>query len=297
MVGRNLQEILTGNSAYELFAPSRQELNLSSFEAVKEYLSKNTPDTVIHCAGLVGGIEANIADPVSFLVENWEVGKNVVMASHESGVKKLINLGSSCMYPRNAKNPLSEVDILKGELEPTNEGYALAKISIAKLCEYISGMYTHKKYITLIPCNLYGKYDKFEEKRSHMIPAVIRKIHEAKSDKRKSVEIWGDGLSRREFMHVEDLVNFIIFSISNIDNFPSMTNVGIGKDYSINQYYKEVAAVIGYEGKFHHDLTRPPGMKQKLVDVSLANSLGWHSKIPLRQGIEMTYSYFLNEVL
>ena len=200
------------------------------------------------------------------------------------------------MYPRLAQNPLKEEQILTGELEPTNEGYAVAKVAVAKLAEYLSAQYG-VEYKTLIPCNLYGYWDKFDVNKSHMIPAVIRKIDEAVKSNQSIVDIWGDGLARREFMFAEDLADFILFSLERFNKLPNTMNVGLGYDYSINDYYEAVAEVIGYTGTFEHDLTKPAGMKQKLVDVTQQTNLGWTPKTDLTQGIRRTYQFYLNEVL
>ncbi|MBN2652221.1 MAG: GDP-L-fucose synthase [Spirochaetales bacterium] len=294
LVGRNLSEKIS--SSYELLLPKHSELDLTDYNAVYSYFSENKPDFIIHCAGKVGGIQANIQEPVSFFVNNLDMGRNVVLASWRLGIKKLINLGSSCIYPRNYINPLKEEYLLKGELEPTNEGYALAKISTIKLCEYISKEDSSCQYKTLIPCNLYGSYDNFHPLKSHMIPAVIRKIDEAVTHNESVVEIWGDGEARREFMHIDDLVMAIEFVISNYENIPNVMNVGTGRDFSINEYYSAVADVIGYSGRFSHDLSKPVGMARKVVDVSLASGCGWESNISLAEGLKETYLYYLREV-
>ena len=293
MVGRNLQEGAPVNLT--LLTPSRSELDLSNFQQVKSFVKQNSPDVVIHAAGLVGGIQANIARPLDFFIQNLEIGKNVVLASFEAGIKKFLNLGSSCMYPRNAPNPLKEELILTGELEPTNEGYALAKISIARLCDYIRTQHPEFSYKTLIPCNLYGKYDKFDPKHSHMIPAVILKMHLAKLRGDKTLEIWGDGLARREFMYAGDLSRIVWTCLEKLEELPPYLNVGLGHDYSILEYYKAVSRVLEYLPEYTFDLSKPTGMKQKLVDVSLMKNLGLTSQESLDSGLKKTYQYFLEE--
>ena len=196
------------------------------------------------------------------------------------------------MYPRNAQNPLSEDLILKGELEPTNEGYAIAKIMTTRLCEYINREDDSFNYKTIIPCNLYGRHDKYESIHSHMIPAVIKKIHDAKIKNIGEIDIWGDGKARREFMYAGDLAGFIIYAITNFSKMPQNINVGLGHDFTINEYYQIIADIIGYEGKFIHDLTKPIGMKQKLIDVTKLNEFGWQYKTSLVAGIEKTYEYY-----
>ncbi len=292
MVGRNLKERLA-EVGYEILGPLRAELDLMNYQAVNKYIAHSSPDLIIHCAGKVGGIQANIKNPVQFLIDNLEIGKNIVMAARENRVKRVLNLGSSCMYPRNAKNPLYEELILQGELEPTNEGYALAKISVARLCEYISREDDFFEYKTIIPCNLYGKHDKFDPLHSHMIPAVIRKVHEAKINGDKTVEIWGDGMARREFMIADELVDFIEYALKNYSEMPEYLNVGLGHDYTINEYYKNIAAVVGWQGEFVHDLSKPVGMKQKVIDNTKLSNFGWKPKSTLREGLGKTYEFFL----
>jgi len=294
MVGRNVRDYAELHREDEILTPSSSDLNLLNFESVERYLKHHQPDFIIHAAGVVGGIQANIDNPVKFLTDNTQMGQNIVLAARNQGIKRLLNLGSSCMYPKAAVNPLVEEQILTGSLEPTNEGYALAKILTAKLCTYCSDISDGElAYKTLIPCNLYGKYDKFDGLRSHMIPAAIFKIEQAKHNNSQSVEIWGDGTARREFMYAEDLADAIFFCIDNFDRMPTMLNVGLGFDFSINEYYEKITTLIGFEGKFNHDLTKPTGMKQKLVSVNKIESLGWKAKHTLEEGLKRTYEYYL----
>ena len=286
MVGRNAAEKLI-ERGFNILTPTRNELDLVDAVQVKLYLKSNQVDIVLHAAGLVGGIQANIEKPYSFLSINAQIALNVINASIECGIERLINLGSSCMYPKDCLDELTEDLILTGPLEPTNEGYAIAKIMASKLCDY-----AQLSYKTLIPCNLYGKYDNFDPTRSHMIPAVIRKVHEALSTN-DSVEIWGTGEARREFMFVEDLIDFIIWSLNNYDQLPSLMNVGLGHDYSIKEYYQSIAEVIGFKADFTHDLTKPEGMKRKLCSIQKQSQLGWKPKHSLKQGLEKTYQYFI----
>jgi GDP-L-fucose synthase len=252
---------------------------------------------VIHAAGKVGGIQANLREPIGFLVENLDMGRNVVLASYQAGIKQLLNLGSSCMYPRNHNEPLTEDLVLKGELEPTNEGYALAKITTARLCEYIMREAPKFRYKTLIPCNIYGLYDKFDPAHSHLVPAIIHKVHEAKKNHHETVEIWGDGTARREFLFGGDLADAIARSIKQFDTLPSMMNVGLGSDHTINEYYQAAAAVMGYSGTFVHNLDKPVGMARKLVDITLQKKWGWQAQHSLKQGLEKTYQFYLKENL
>lgn len=294
MVGRNILAAAVEHS-HEILFPNSSELNLLDVVSVKQYLSENRPDLIIHAAGLVGGIQANISQPVKFLVDNMQMGLNILSEANDANIYKFLNLSSSCMYPRDAANPLLEDLILKGELEPTNEGYALAKITSTRLCEYICRENPKRQYKTIIPCNLYGRFDKFDPNNSHMIPAVIRKLCEAAEAGLGEIDIWGDGEARREFMYAEDLADFIFYAIDNFDAMPQNLNVGIGKDYSINEYYAVIAKIVGYSGNFRHDLSKPVGMKQKLIDDSKLSTFGWRSKTSLEIGIQKTYDFYLNE--
>ena len=295
MVGSNIIEHVAANN-HEILSPTSAKLNLLDIESVKNYINTKKPDMVIHAAGIVGGIQANIAEPVRFLVDNMYMGFNILTASKECRIKRFMNLSSSCMYPRDAKNPLSEELILKGELEPTNEGYAIAKVASTRLCEYINREDESYLYKTVIPCNLYGKYDKFDPEHSHMIPAVIRKINNAKEKDLESIDIWGDGLARREFMYAADFADFVYYAIDHFETMPQNINVGLGHDYTINEYYQKIANVVDYQGEFTHDLSRPTGMQQKLVDDTKLKAFGWQPKTTLEQGIQKTYDYFLNEI-
>ena len=296
MVGQNLLEHPAVDE-YEMLAPRSGELDLRDFDSVQAYLRKHQPDMVIHAAGKVGGIQANMREPVSFLMDNLDMGRNIVWAAHEAGIKRLINLGSSCMYPRNHGEPLREEMVLKGELEPTNEGYALAKVMTARLCEYIKREDASYQYKTLIPCNIYGRHDKFDPANSHLVPAIIHKIHQAKVNESNLVEIWGDGTARREFMYAGDLADAVMRATKNFDTLPDYLNVGLGHDYTINEYYQAAADVIGYNGQFVHDVSKPVGMMRKLVNVERQCAWGWEAQIDLRTGIKKTYDYYVKELL
>lgn len=290
MVGRDLIEKLKSQPC-ELLVPKREELDLVNEKAVYDYLSRNSINLVIHLAAKVGGIQANINNPIEFITDNLRININVIYGSYLTGIKKFINMGSSCMYPKDLSRNLKEKDILTGVLEPTNEGYAIAKIAGMKLCNYISSQ-TGYLYKTIIPCNLYGPYDKFGEVESHLIPAIIRKIHSAIINHEPTVEIWGDGKAKREFMYVGNLVDFIIFVKDNLENIPNIINCGIGYDHSVNEYYEIAAKVMGYKGKFKHNLEKPAGMQRKVLDVTRANSLKWQSKVSLEEGLIKTYEYY-----
>ena len=292
MVGRNFTEHAAA-AQHEILSPTSSELDLLDASAVTTWVAEHKPDVVVHAAGRVGGIQANMREPVAFLTENLDMGRNVVLAARSAGVKRLLNLGSSCMYPRNAPNPLAEQTVLTGELEPTNEGYALAKIMVARLCDYIGRENASLHYRTLIPCNLYGRHDKFDPKHSHLVPAVIHKIHKAKVEGRDTVDIWGSGKVRREFMYSGDLADCMWRALDQFDTLPAYLNVGLGKDLSILDYYHAVARIIGFEGSFVHDLTKPEGMAQKLVDTQRLESWGWRATTSLESGIAQTYQFYL----
>lgn len=292
MVGRNIQEIAAANSI-DIMAPRRSELDLSQISSVNNFLSTHQPDVIIHAAGHVGGIKANMQDPVSFLSLNSIMGLNIINAAHEHGVPQFLNISSSCMYPKDHQGKLSEDDLLGGPLEPTNEGYALAKIMTTKLCEYITETNDKRLYKTLIPCNLYGRHDNFDPSSSHLVASVIVKILHAKQHALKTVDIWGDGTARREFMNAADLANGVFYCLDRIQDLPNKMNIGVGHDHSITEYYELIANVVGWDGTFHYDTAKPTGMKQKLLNVRLQNELGWSPSIDIKFGIE-TVLEFLN---
>jgi GDP-L-fucose synthase len=291
MVGRNIRDHADAGK-HEVIAPRSSELDLTDGAATDDYIARVKPDMIIHSAGRVGGIQANMAHPVEFLVENLDMGRNIVMAARKAGIPKLINIGSSCMYPRAAPNPLEESSVLTGELEPTNEGYAIAKVMTARLCDYVRRSSPELAYKTLIPCNIFGLHDKFDPAVSHLLPAIIRKIDEAKRQGAGSVEIWGNGEARREFMFASDLADGIWTAVARFDELPGMMNMGVGHDHSINDYYAAVARVIGWRGEFTHDLTKPVGMQQKLVSVTLQRQFGWMPSTALDDAIAQTHAHF-----
>lgn len=294
MVGTNLISAFASNKRYKIFTPNRKELNLLDRISVQSYIKKIKPDLIIHLAGKVGGIKANLSNQLDFFTENTLMGMNVVLSALESGVKNFLNIASSCMYPRDMES-LSEQDILTASLEPTNEGYALAKLCVLKLCEYISNKH-QLNYKSMIPCNLYGPHDNFDVDTGHMIAAVINKIHIAKINNDPQVKIWGDGTARREFMYVGDLADFIVNSVDKLNVLPQNLNVGLGYDYSINDYYKAISKIVGYKGTFVHDLSKPVGMNKKLLNINLAKSYGWHANTSLEEGINKTYNSYLSNL-
>ncbi len=295
MLGKNLLEHARAQIV-NIFAPTSKELNLLNAEQVGDYLKTHKIDFVIHCAGVVGGIQANIANPVRFLNDNLNMGMNLVNAAFKANVRQFLNVGSSCMYPKDYVNPLKEDYLLQAPLEPTNEGYALAKITVAKLCEYYAKQYG-LSYKTVIPCNLYGRWDKFSDQHSHMLPAVIKKIYFAKENNLNIIDVWGSGEARREFMYAGDCADALWFCVDQFAALPQYVNIGLGVDYSINEYYQAVATALDYKGAFEHDLSKPEGMKQKLVDNSILKKLGWQAKHSLAEGILKTIDFYKKEVL
>ncbi len=295
MVGRNLLNDVR-SSEFEWLCPGRAEVDLTDCEATRAYFANAQPEFVIHAAGRVGGIQANIGAPVRFLVDNLDMGRNVLMSSKEVGVRALLNFGSTCMYPKDRGDALCEEDILSGRLEPTNEGYALAKITVARLALYISRECPELQYKTFIPCNLYGPYDDFDPQRSHMVAAIIHKLHGAKICNQASVEIWGSGEARREFLYVQDLIDAVFFAIADFGKVPSIVNMGLGVDYSVNDFYRIGADVVGYRGKFHHDIEKPSGMQKKLSCIRRAREWGWAPTHSLEEGFAKTYEFYLKSV-
>jgi GDP-L-fucose synthase len=291
MVGHNTLDLAASRNI-DIVAPPRAEVDLLDGKAVLTAMQRYAPSMVIHTAGRVGGIEANMREPVAFLNDNWEMGRNVVMAAREAGVTRLINLGSSCMYPKDSPRPLTEDDILSGPLEPTNEAYAIAKSAVQRLAAYIGSEDARFEYKTLVPCNLYGRYDNFDPRSSHLAAAVIRKLHDAKASGAATVSIWGDGSARREFLYAGDLADAILTVVARFEEAPDVMNVGVGVDHTVNEYYETAARVVGYTGSFTHDLTKPVGMKRKLMDVSRAADLGWRARTTLEEGLARSYEYY-----
>jgi GDP-L-fucose synthase len=292
MVGRNILEhpLATG---LDIHSPGREELDLRNKADVRKYLEKLAPDLIIHAAGRVGGIKANMAFPFEFLLENLEVGTNIISCAAEVGINRLLNLASSCIYPKDIDGALTEDMILSGRLESTNEGYALAKIAALRLCEFANARVERIRYKTLIPCNLYGPHDKFDLASAHLIPAIIAKVHSAKLNRESTVEIWGDGSAKREFMYVEDLAYAVLSAARDYDQVPSLMNVGMGQDHSVLDYYCAVADVAGWQGEFSFDLTKPTGMKRKLLNVDRQIAWGFLPSHNLSAGIRKTYDFYI----
>lgn len=292
MVGRNLLEH-PGARRHEVLAPARKELDLFDPAATRAYLAQRRPDLVIHCAGRVGGIQANMAAPVEFLVQNWDVGRNVLLAAREAGVPRLVNMGSSCMYPRDWPTQMDESLVLGGPLEPTNEGYAIAKVAVARLASYIRRENPAFQYKTVIACNLYGRYDHFDPKSSHLVAAALNKVHQAKLARAPEVEVWGDGTARREFMYSGDLADFLWTALERFDALPELVNVGPGVDHTVNEYYETAMQAVGYPARLKHLTDKAVGMQRKLMAVDKARQFGWQPPTDLLRGMRATYEYYL----
>jgi GDP-L-fucose synthase len=290
-VGKNLKLILKKH--YLISSPTRRQLNLLDKKKIDSHIKKFKPDLIVHSAGLVGGILSNINNHSEFFLQNYEVGKNLITIAKQNNVKNFLNISSCCIYPKNLIRPINERDLLKGPLEPTNEGYALAKLSILKLCSYFNKQ-NKFNYKSIIPSNLFGPEDNFDLNSAHLLAAIINKTHESKI-KNKKVIIWGDGKSRREFMYISDFVEAVILIIKNFKKIPEIINVGTGKDYTVKDYYKMVAKEMKFHVKFKFDLTKPTGMKRKLLDTSIIKKLGFEPKHSIEDGIRKTYQFYLGK--
>lgn len=296
MVGSAIKDNLKENGYTNLITATSKELDLRNQQATKEYVGEYKPDVVIIAAARVGGILANNEYSWQFLYDNLMIEANLINAAHENGVQDLIFLGSSCIYPKMAPQPLKEEYLLTGPLEPTNQWYAVAKISGIKLCQALNQQYK-RNYISMMPTNLYGPRDNFDLKTSHVLPAMIRKFHEANENDNATVHLWGSGSPMREFLHVEDLaesVRFVMEYEEKLEN--DLINAGTGKDLTIKELAKTIQKVVGHKGAINWDTTKPDGTPRKLMDVSRINELGWKAKIELEEGIRDTYEWFLENL-
>ncbi len=291
MVGSACWKVLYSNGFKNLIGKSSSELDLRNQGLVEKFISIEKPDLIIDAAAKVGGIHANNSQPYEFLLDNMLIQNNLLKASKENNIKKFIFLGSSCIYPKFAPQPMREESLLTGELEPTNQWYAIAKISGLKLVESIRNQFG-LNYISLMPTNLYGPNDNFNLETSHVLPAMIRKFHEAKMQGNLPVTIWGSGNPRREFLHVDDLARSILFCIKN-NLGENIYNVGTGIDYTIKELAEMIQKIIGHKGEILLDNSKPDGTPRKLLDISKLKNLGWKHKINLESGIKKTYEWFL----
>ncbi len=293
MVGSALVRASEEQGGVELLLRTREELDLLDQAAVFAFLERERPEEVVIAAAKVGGIHANNTYPAEFIYENLTMTANLVHGSYRAGVGRVLFLGSSCIYPKLAPQPMPESCLLTSELEPTNEAYAVAKIAGLKLCQYYRKQYGIL-FHSAMPTNLYGPGDNYHPENSHVIPAMIRRFHEAKVSGQEEVVIWGTGTPRREFLHVDDLAAACLHLLA-VENPPDWVNVGSGTDVSILELAETVAAVTGFAGRISKDPTKPDGTPRKLMDVSLLDGLGWHAKTTLRDGLEETYQCFLRE--
>ena len=291
MVGSAIVRALEKNGYHNIVTRTHKELDLTRQDAVEAFFEEEKPAYVFLAAAKVGGIVANNEAPADFLYENMILEMNVIHSAFKNNVKKLMFLGSSCIYPRMCPQPIKEDYLLTGALEQTNEAYALSKISGLKYCEYLNRQY-HTDYISVMPTNLYGPNDNYHPTHSHVLPALIRRFHEAKVDNLPYVTCWGTGKPLREFLYVDDLADACVFLMNNYSGNETV-NLGTGKELTIKELTELVAKVIGYEGEIRWDSTKPDGTPRKLLDVSKLESLGWHYKTELEEGIRLSYQDFL----
>jgi GDP-L-fucose synthase len=291
LVGSALVRKLEQDGFANVLTRDRSALDLRNEADVGRFFSGEKPAVVILAAAKVGGIKANNDLPVEFLLENLQVQNNVVRAAYDTGVRKLLFLGSSCIYPKHAPQPIPESALLTGPLEPTNEAYAIAKIAGIKLCQAYAQEYG-ANFISAMPTNLYGPNDNFDLLSSHVLPALLRKAHIARSEGQRELVIWGSGQPRREFLHVDDLAAACVFLLEKYDS-PEIINIGCGEDISIRELAELICDVVGFKGELAWDTTKPDGTPRKLLDVSKVHALGWHHHIALRDGIARTYEWFL----
>jgi GDP-L-fucose synthase len=294
LVGSALIRHLEQEGFHDLPRRGRSQLDLADEHAVQNFFAQEKPAIVIFAAAKVGGIKANNDFPVEFLLDNLRIQNNVIHAAHEAGVRKLLFLGSSCIYPKFAPQPIPETALLSGPLEPTNEAYAIAKIAGIKLCQAFSREYG-ANFISAMPTNLYGSNDNFDLETSHVLAALLRKAHEAKTRKARELIVWGSGKPLREFLHVNDLASACLFLLEEYDS-PEIINVGCGEDISIRKLAELICDVVGFDGELAWDTTKPDGTPRKLLDITKLRNLGWQPTIPLREGIAQTYDWFLKNV-
>jgi GDP-L-fucose synthase len=294
MVGSAIWRTLTAKGYINLTGASSKELDLRKQKALSDFIRKTKPDVIIDAAAKVGGILANKNFPYQFLMENMQIQNNLIDVAYRSGVEKFIFLGSSCIYPKLAPQPLKEEYLLTAALEPTNEWYALAKITGVKACEAIRKQFG-KDFVSLMPTNLYGTHDNFDLNSSHVLPAMIRKFHEAKQNNNAVVVLWGSGTPMREFLFVDDMAEAVVFALEN--QLPDyLYNVGTGEDLTIKELAATVQKIVGHNGEIIWDDTKPDGTPRKLMDVSKMNNIGWKHQVNLEEGIHKTYNWFLENI-
>ena len=293
LVGSAIYRALQRRGFTKLLGPSRDELDLRDQAAVERFFAAAKPEYVFQAAARVGGILANDTYPADFIRDNLQIQTNVIDAAHRHGVRKLCFLGSSCVYPRLAAQPMTEASLLTGALEPTNQWYAIAKIAGIKMCQAYSRQYGFNA-ISIMPTNLYGPGDDFDLQSSHVLPALIRKFHEARVQRAASVSVWGTGAPRREFLYVDDLADAACFLMEGYDS-PEIINIGVGEDISIAELADLIRGIVGLEGEIEYDRSKPDGAPQKLLDVSKSRDLGWRASTALVDGIRWTYQWYLDD--
>ncbi|WP_073351392.1 GDP-L-fucose synthase family protein [Flavobacterium xanthum] len=294
MVGSAIWRILSAKGYTNLIGVSSKDLDLRNQQAVRDFISKEKPEVIIDAAAKVGGILANNNFPYQFLMENMQIQNNLIDTAVQSGVEKFIFLGSSCIYPKLAPQPLKEEYLLTNSLEPTNEWYAIAKITGVKACQAIRNQFD-KDYVSLMPTNLYGTHDNFDLNSSHVLPAMMRKFHEAKENNNAAVTLWGSGTPMREFLFVDDMAASVVFALEN--KLPEyLYNVGTGEDLTIKQLAETIQKITGHQGAIIWDKTKPDGTPRKLMDVAKMHALGWKHKVQLQEGIQKTYTWFLENI-
>ena len=287
---RRLQSAGYGNLALR----TRAELDLTDQMAVREFMAKEQPAYVVDCAARVGGIKANMTFPAEFLYENLQIQNNLIWSAKEAGVGTFLFLGSSCIYPRGCPQPMQEEFFMTGRPEPTNEGYAYAKIAGMKLCEYIHTEFG-RNFVSCMPTNIYGEGDNFDPGTSHVIPALVRRMHEAREAGASEVVIWGTGNSRREFLHVDDLADAVCWLLHH-HRGRRFLNVGTGQDISVRELAERIRRLVGFEGSLVFDASKPDGMPRKLLDVSALHASGWHHRIEVDEGLRRTYDWYLTHI-
>jgi GDP-L-fucose synthase len=297
LVGSALKRKLESKGYTNLIFRTHKELDLTNQQAVNEFIEQEKPEYVFLAAAKVGGILANSTYPAQFIYENLMIEANIIHASYKYGVKKLLFLGSSCIYPKLAPQPLKEEYLLTGPLEETNEAYAIAKIAGIRLCKHYNQQYG-TNFISVMPTNLYGPNDNFDLETSHVMPALIRKFHEAKVNNEPEVVVWGTGKPLREFMHVDDMADACVYLMENYEfsEIGEFVNIGVGEDVTINELVELITEVVGFEGEIRYDTSKPDGTPRKLMDVSKLNGLGWKARISLKDGIKETYELYQNQI-
>lgn len=291
MVGSAIHGKLVADGFKRVIGRTHAELDLMDRAAVRSFFEHERPSVVVMAAAKVGGILANYEQPVEFLLNNLAIQNNVIEAAADFSARKVLFLGSSCIYPKMAPQPIPESALLTGPLEPTNDAYALAKIAGIKLCQSYAREYG-KNFLSAMPTNLYGPRDNYDLHNSHVLPALIRKVHEAKATGAASITVWGSGNPRREFLHTTDLAEACVFLLENYDE-PDLVNIGCGEDVTIRELAETVCDVLGFDGTLEFDASKPDGTPRKLLDISKIKSLGWSPRIPLREGIADAYAWFL----